>query len=196
MLPELGAVDSKGLRVAAGAAGMSFSEDGECDGGGRIATEIETGGGMQAFGTLFHTEAQCGGGLTDEQAGAMARAEQSEITRRDRQELGEESEILRVAVSHEDDSVGGLEVECGEVVVFGENDDGVRVGKAFGAGELGAAIGDDDVPAERGGEVDEGLGVVARTEDDEALRGKQRLHEDRRCGAAEPDEGLNCCGRE
>ncbi len=53
--------------------------------------------------------------------------------------------------------------------VFVEKDDLRGAGKAFALRELGTTVGHDDAPAEQGGHLHEGLGVVAGTEEDEAL---------------------------
>ena len=56
----------------------------------------------------------------------------------------------------------------------GELSYSLGVGEALGAGQLGAAIGDYDSPAEQGGHFDQRLCVFAGAEDYQAL-GREKL---------------------
>ncbi len=70
--------------------------------------------------------------------------------------------VLLVAVGHDDGGVGGVDVGESGVEVA----DAGSAGEAFRASEVGAVVGDGEVPAEGPGKIRERQGVVAGAEDE------------------------------
>ena len=113
------------------------------------------------------TSAEDGGGFGYQEAAAVPRAEQTEVSRVQRKDTGEQLAVLLVACGHQDDGVFfAMGKMAGEKRALG-------FGKAIVSGELCATIGNGDVPAEEGSHAHERLGVVSRAEYPEALCGNE-----------------------
>ena len=76
----VGAEAARGSELAH-AAGLGLGDDGECDGLGAVTAEVEADGGVEAGAALGYGEAGDCGGFADQQAGAVARAEEAEVAR-------------------------------------------------------------------------------------------------------------------
>jgi hypothetical protein len=174
LVGDFGGVEAAGAGELAGEEGLDLGDDGEGDGGGAVAAEVEADGGPDAVTGGFEREAEGGGGLTKKERGAVAGAEEADVSGGwvGGEELKEGVAILLVAVGDEDGGVGGLEGDFGE----GGSDVG-GVGEAFCAGEGRASVEDDGGPAEEMGEGYKRSGVFACAEDEEALGWGDELEE-------------------
>ncbi len=154
------------------ARGLDLGGDGEGDGLGAVASEIEADRGVDAGAAGGDGLAAEGRGFGDEQSCAVAGAEDSEVAVRWSGEHGCEAvSILLVAVGHENDGVLWADSQRLDAVPgFTQGKHCVGLREAVAAGEVGAAIRDDDVPAEERGHTCDGARVVSRAEEDEALR--------------------------
>src|SRR6187402_279194 len=91
----------------------------------------------------------------------MSGTEQAEILWLDSEHLCEKATVFFVGVRHKDDAVLPMDFDLLQ--------DAMRLRKPLGAGVLGAAVDDEDIPAHLVCETDEWFGVFPGTEEDQAL---------------------------
>ena len=156
---------------------LYFCDDRKRNGLWPIATQIHANGCEDAGAAFVYGAFEQGCGFTDEETATVSGAQQTKVAWGSLQRLYEQITILLKAVGHEDDGVLRSDAETAHVVAFCESDDLLGERESLRASQWCATICNVHRPAQNGRDARDRDGIIAGTQDDEALRRQEAFYD-------------------